>query len=98
MAMLEQILVGRISKAAIMVFFYGHQDIRTTHSVAAAFTARNLLTPSAFYTAVANGSETVTSAYRAFAHDASAPGFQLGCYRRRRGGLLRIAIPSGISE
>ena len=30
MAMLEQILVGRISKAAIMVFFYGHQDIRTS--------------------------------------------------------------------
>ena len=30
MAMLEQILAGRILKAAIMVFFYGHQDIRTT--------------------------------------------------------------------
>ena len=29
-AMLEQILVGRISKAAIMVFFYRHQDIRAS--------------------------------------------------------------------
>ena len=73
----------------------GYQD---DPSVAAAFTARNLLTPTAFYTAVTNGSETVTSAYRAFAHDASAPGFQIVCHRRRRGGLLRIAIPSGISE
>ena len=51
--MLEQILVGRISKAAIMVFFYGHQDIRTSRPPS----PRNLLSPTAFYTAVANGTK-----------------------------------------
>jgi glucose/arabinose dehydrogenase len=46
----------------------------------------NLQTPSykdlagaaAFYAAVANGTITITPAYRAFAHSESAPGYQLG--------------------
>ncbi|WP_205850445.1 PQQ-dependent sugar dehydrogenase, partial [Mycolicibacterium sp. CR10] len=40
--------------------------------------ARNLPSATEFYAAVANGTITVTPAYRAFAHDENAPGFQLG--------------------
>ena len=40
--------------------------------------ARNLPSAAEFYAAVANGTITVTPAYRAFAHDENAPGFQLG--------------------
>ena len=40
--------------------------------------ARNLPSAAEFYTAVANGTITITPAYRAFAHDENAPGFQLG--------------------
>ena len=40
--------------------------------------ARNLPSAAEFYAAVANGAITITPAYRAFAHDENAPGFQLG--------------------
>ena len=40
--------------------------------------ARNLPSAAGFYTAVANGTITITPAYRAFAHDENAPGFQIG--------------------
>ena len=40
--------------------------------------ARNLPSAAEFYTAVASGAITITPAYRAFAHDENAPGFQLG--------------------
>ena len=80
--MLEQILVGRISKAAIMVFFYRHQDIRTSPATPrATFPA-----PPQFYSAVANGAITITPAYRAFAHAESEPGFQVG-------GIVGVGAP-----
>ena len=40
--------------------------------------ARGLPSAAAFYAAVASGAITITPAYRAFAHDHSAPGYQLG--------------------
>ena len=40
--------------------------------------ARNLPSAAEFYAAVANGTTTITPAYRAFAHDENAPGFSLG--------------------
>ena len=40
--------------------------------------ARGLPSAAGFYAAVANGTITITPAYRAFAHSESAPGFQLG--------------------
>ena len=40
--------------------------------------ARNLPSAAEFYAAVASGAITITPAYRAFAHDENAPGFQLG--------------------
>ena len=39
---------------------------------------QNLTSASQFYTSVANGTITVTPAYRAFAHQENVPGFQLG--------------------
>ena len=60
--------------------------------------ARNLPSAAAFYTAVANGTITITPAYRAFAHERERAGFSARGYRGRRRALLRIAIPSGISE
>ena len=39
---------------------------------------QNLTSASQFYTSVANGTLTVTPAYRAFAHQENVPGFQLG--------------------
>ncbi len=62
--------------------------------------ARNLPSAAQFYSAVDSGAITITSAYRAFAHAENEPGYQVGCYcgRRRALRLLRIAIPSGISE
>ena len=40
--------------------------------------ARGLPSAAGFYAAVANGTITITPAYRAFAHSESEPGFQLG--------------------
>ena len=40
--------------------------------------ARGLPSAAGFYAAVANGTITITPAYRAFAHSESAPGFQIG--------------------
>ena len=40
--------------------------------------ARNLPSAAEFYTAVENGTITITPAYRAFAHNESTPGFQVG--------------------
>ncbi len=49
-----------------MASICGHRDIRISPGAAA------------FYAAVANGTITLTPAYRAFAHSESAPGYQLG--------------------
>ena len=40
--------------------------------------ARNLPSAAGIYAAVANGAITITPAYRAFAHDVNAPGYDLG--------------------
>ena len=60
--------------------------------------ARNLPSAADFYAAVANGTITITPAYRAFAHDENAPGYQLGAIVGVDDALHGIAIPSGISE
>ena len=60
--------------------------------------ARNLPSAAEFYSAVESGAITITPAYRAFAHDENEPGFQVGAIVGVDAPLLRIAIPSGISE
>ena len=60
--------------------------------------ARGLPSAAGFYSAVANGTITITPAYRAFAHDRERAGLSARGYRGRRRALLRNAIPSGISE
>ncbi len=49
----------------------GYQDLPSD-------VARNIPSAAEFYAAVANGTIPITSAYRAFAHDENAPGFQVG--------------------